>query len=38
MPKINVYLPDDLAAAVRAADVPVSAVCQPALVDAVQVI
>jgi ATP-dependent Clp protease ATP-binding subunit ClpA len=38
MPKINVYLPDDLAAAVRAADVPVSAVCQRALADAVQVI
>src|ERR1700678_2797143 len=38
MPKINVYLPDDLAAAVRASDVPVSAVCQRALADAVQVI
>jgi ATP-dependent Clp protease ATP-binding subunit ClpC len=38
MPKINVYLPDDLAAAVRAADVPVSAVCQRALTDAVQTI
>lgn len=31
MPKINVYLPDDLAAAVRDARVPVSAVCQQAL-------
>lgn len=38
MPKINVYLPDDLAEAVRAADIPVSAVCQRALADAVQVI
>ncbi len=31
MPKINVYLPDDLAAAVKDAGVPVSAVCQRAL-------
>ena len=31
MPKINVYLPDDLAAAVKEANVPVSAVCQAAL-------
>ncbi len=31
MPKINVYLPDDLAEAVREAGVPVSAVCQAAL-------
>jgi ATP-dependent Clp protease ATP-binding subunit ClpA len=38
MPKINVYLPEDLAAAVRAADVPVSAVCQKALADAVQIV
>ena len=38
MPKINVYLPDDLAAAVRAADVPVSAVCQRALADAIQIV
>jgi ATP-dependent Clp protease ATP-binding subunit ClpC len=38
MPKINVYLPDDLAAAVREADVPVSAVCQRALADAAQTI
>lgn len=38
MPKINVYLPDDLAAAVRAAGVPVSAVCQRALADAVQTV
>src|SRR5438270_9200804 len=36
MPKINVYLPDDLAAAVREADVPVSAVCQSALEQAVR--
>lgn len=31
MPKINVYLPDALASAVKDADVPVSAVCQTAL-------
>jgi ATP-dependent Clp protease ATP-binding subunit ClpA len=36
MPKINVYLPDDLAEAVRAARIPVSAVCQRALEDALQ--
>jgi ATP-dependent Clp protease ATP-binding subunit ClpA len=36
MPKINVYLPDDLAAAVRDAQVPVSAVCQQALEGAVR--
>lgn len=35
MPKINVYLPDDLARAVRDAGIPVSAVCQRALADAV---
>lgn len=35
MPKINVYLPDDLASAVRKAGIPVSAVCQRALADAV---
>ena len=35
-PKINVYLPDALAAAVKDAGVPVSAVCQAALSDAVQ--
>jgi ATP-dependent Clp protease ATP-binding subunit ClpC len=34
-PKINVYLPDDLAAEVKASGVPVSAVCQQALADAV---
>jgi ATP-dependent Clp protease ATP-binding subunit ClpC len=34
-PKINVYLPDELAAEVRAAGIPVSAVCQQALADAV---
>ena len=37
MPKINVYLPDDLAEAVRAAELPVSAICQRALADAVDV-
>ena len=31
MPKINVYLPDELASAVRDAQVPVSAVCQAAV-------
>jgi ATP-dependent Clp protease ATP-binding subunit ClpA len=36
MPKINVYLPDDLAEAVKAAGVPVSAVCQRALEQAVR--
>jgi len=36
MPKINVYLPDDLAEAVREAGVPVSAVCQRALEQAVR--
>lgn len=36
MPKINVYLPDDLAAAVRAAGFPVSPVCQEALTRAVR--
>src|SRR5215475_3584021 len=36
MPKINVYLPDDLAEAVRAAGIPVSAVCQRALEGAVR--
>lgn len=35
MPKINVYLPDDLANAVRDAGIPVSSVCQRALADAV---
>jgi ATP-dependent Clp protease ATP-binding subunit ClpA len=35
VPKINVYLPDDLAAEVKAAGIPVSAVCQQALADAV---
>ena len=34
-PKINVNLPDDLAAEVKAAGVPVSAICQQALADAV---
>ena len=36
MPKVNVYLPDELAEAVRAAQVPVSAVCQKALERAVR--
>ena len=36
MPKINVYLPDDLAEAVRDSGLPVSAVCQRALEDAVR--
>lgn len=31
MPKINVYLPDELATAVRTAQLPVSAICQAAL-------
>src|SRR3954452_20250865 len=31
MPKINVYLPDELATAVKEAQVPVSAICQAAL-------
>jgi ATP-dependent Clp protease ATP-binding subunit ClpC len=34
-PKINVYLPDELAAEVKAAGIPVSAICQQALADAV---
>jgi ATP-dependent Clp protease ATP-binding subunit ClpA len=36
VPKINVYLPDDLAEAVREARIPVSAVCQRALEDALR--
>jgi ATP-dependent Clp protease ATP-binding subunit ClpA len=36
MPKINVYLPDELAAAVREAQLPVSGVCQAALERAVR--
>jgi ATP-dependent Clp protease ATP-binding subunit ClpC len=36
VPKINIYLPDELAAAVKAADLPVSAICQKALADAVR--
>src|SRR5690349_2940086 len=36
MAKINVYLPDDLAEAVRQTGVPVSAVCQRALEQAVR--
>jgi hypothetical protein len=38
MPKINVYLPDDLATAVREAGIPVSPVCQRALADAVRLV
>ena len=38
MPKINVYVPDDLAAAVKAAGIPVSAVCQRALAQAVHAV
>jgi ATP-dependent Clp protease ATP-binding subunit ClpC len=38
MPKINVYLPDELAAAVRAAGFPVSPVCQQALAEAVRTV
>lgn len=36
MPKVNIYLPDDLAEAVRDAGVPVSAICQRALEQAVR--
>jgi ATP-dependent Clp protease ATP-binding subunit ClpC len=36
MPKVNVYLPDDLAAAVRRAGLPVSAICQHALTEALR--
>lgn len=36
MPKINVYLPDDLAEAVKEVGVPVSAICQAALEQAVR--
>src|SRR5204862_433010 len=36
MPKINVYLPDELAAAVKEAQVPESAICQSALERAVR--
>ncbi|GAA5200534.1 hypothetical protein GCM10023322_78570 [Rugosimonospora acidiphila] len=36
MPKINVYLPDELAEAVRDSGVPVSAICQRALEQAVR--
>jgi len=36
MPKINVYLPEELAAAVRDAQIPVSAICQVALERAVR--
>jgi Clp amino terminal domain, pathogenicity island component len=38
VPKINVYLPDDLAAAVRAAGFPVSPVCQQALAQTVRTV
>jgi ATP-dependent Clp protease ATP-binding subunit ClpA len=36
MPKINVYLPEELAAAVREAQLPVSGICQAALERAVR--
>lgn len=36
MPKINVYLPDELAESVKAAGVPVSAICQRALEQSVK--
>jgi ATP-dependent Clp protease ATP-binding subunit ClpC len=36
MPKVNVYLPEELAAAVRDAQLPVSALCQAALERAVR--
>src|SRR4051812_4520606 len=36
VPKINVYLPDDLAEAVRDAQIPVSSICQSALERAVR--
>jgi ATP-dependent Clp protease ATP-binding subunit ClpC len=36
MPKVNVYLPDGLASAVRDAQLPVSAICQRALEEAVR--
>jgi ATP-dependent Clp protease ATP-binding subunit ClpA len=36
MPKINVYLPDELAAAVREAQLPISGICQAALEHAVR--
>jgi ATP-dependent Clp protease ATP-binding subunit ClpA len=36
VPKINVYLPEDLAAAVRDVHIPVSAICQTALERAVR--
>ena len=38
MPKINVYLSDDLAAAVREAGISVSPVCQQALAEAVRAV
>lgn len=38
MPKINVYLPDDLATAVREAGIPVSPVCQKSLAEAVRLV
>ncbi|ALG11620.1 Clp protease N-terminal domain-containing protein [Kibdelosporangium phytohabitans] len=36
MPKVNVYLPDELADAVKAASLPVSAICQRALEQSVR--
>jgi ATP-dependent Clp protease ATP-binding subunit ClpA len=36
MPKVNVYLPDELAEAVKAANLPMSAICQRALEQSVK--
>ena len=36
VPKINVYLPEELATSVRAASLPVSAICQAALEQALR--
>lgn len=38
MPKVSVYLPDELADRVRDAKLPVSAICQAALADALRVL
>ena len=37
MPKINVYLPIELATEVRLAKLPVSTICQDALIEALRV-
>src|ERR1700683_2739942 len=36
MPKISVYLPDDLAERVRTAQLPVSSICQAALLESLR--